>query len=386
MPFVDINDVRLSDYRIELTKRLGGERYVLLDGKDSVISRMTIDQDIDSPTIDFSFDTLRTREELVDNGDILDIYGPKITNEGSISIEKLWTCYIMQYDDDFWSRDNIVARNIGHWATTSSFYLKMEQAETAKMFVQRTAAAYGIEVEHLADTEYILQPYMFNKSTLYNAWLNVYSRTGVEEGRTFLIHFALDRLRIDELDTADDVVKPWYEVTEPAANVIEPSRSRSIIDKDFTNIVRGGKFVQRNAADDIPGLSDDTEFDDIIEVNQESADRYGEFQRDIDVQHLGTREERVKYLKETVAKSGTPIEKVKFESFAHNGIKPSDRIYIVSPQIRANGEYFIQNLRTTIAPGYYRDRIEANKLRNIPFEIYSIQDYGPDYAFQGEVS
>ena len=378
--YVDIGSPDLGAYEVELTKRVNGDRYILLDRNTSAISKIIVERDIDSPTIDFTFHTLRMEQEVIENGDIIDITGPVVDSSGNVTKEKLWTCYVFEYNNDYWSRDTITARNMGHWVENSSFYMKILSGETASDFVKRTADQYKIPIDHIEDTEYILEPHMFEKTTLYNAWLRVYGRTGVEEEKIFQIYFSIRGLVIENINQETRTSFPWYEVTPPLSNIIAPNRTVSIKDKDFVNVARGGRFSPLSDSYDISEGVDDNEAGyDVIKENPSSLQRFGEFFRDVDISNFGTEEERDKYLQEMVDKGGEPIEKVTFESYIYNNSKPGDRIYIFSPQIKSYGEYFIQNLRSTISPGFYRDEIEASKLRNIPVELYTVQGYNLSY-------
>ena len=360
----------LSDYRVYLTKR-NGVRYILLDRNSSLVEKIIIDQDIENPTIELTLQLVRTEDiDLVANGDIVDIYGPVISSFGVRSNQHLWQFLMMEEMHDFSGTYGLVGRNIGHWSTTSSFYIKIENNETASELIARTAQSRGIPIDFIEPTTYRLSAGFFENITLYGLWLHAVSKTMIEEDKNYHISFSPRGLRLDTIEAVDSAQVFWYEVDGTFSNMIEPSRKNSILDKDFVNVARG---IVVPTASDFPFL------DSLIEkVNEEEARNansiasYGEFPRDVNVSEFKTQSEITKHLDRVVLEGGQPVDKVSFRSFATNALKPINRIFVSCSQIGATGEYFIQHMTTTIQDGYFREDISASKLRDIPQELLNI--------------
>ena len=359
----------LSDYRVYLTKR-SGLRYILLDRNSSVVEKIIIDQDIENPTIELALQLVRTEDtDLIANGDIVDIYGPVISSLGVRVNQHLWQFLMMEEMHDFSGTYGLVGRNIGHWSTTSSFYIKIENNETASELITRTAQTRGIPIDFIEPTTYRLSAGFFENITLYSLWLHAVSKTMIEEDKNYHISFSPRGLRLDRIEALDSAQVFWYEVDGAFSNMIEPSRKNSILDKDFVNVARGIVVPTASSFPFLDSLVEKTEERELR--NEGSIASYGEFPRDVNISQFRTNAEVTDHL-ERILERGQPVDKISFRSFATNALKPINRIFVSCSQIGATGQYFIQHITTIIEDGFFREDISASKLRDIPQELLSL--------------
>ena len=359
----------LSDYRVYLTKR-SGLRYILLDRNSSVVEKIIVDQDIENPTIELALQLVRTEDtDLIANGDIVDIYGPVISSLGVRGNQHLWQFLMMEEMHDFSGTYGLVGRNIGHWSTTSSFYIKIENNETASELITRTAQTRGIPIDFIEPTTYRLSAGFFENITLYSLWLHAVSKTMIEEDKNYHISFSPRGLRLDRIEAVDSAQVFWYEVDGAFSNMIEPSRKNSILDKDFVNVARGIVVPTASSFPFLDSLVEKTEERELR--NEGSIASYGEFPRDVNISQFRTNAEVTDHL-ERILERGQPVDKVSFRSFATNALKPINRIFVSCSQIGATGQYFIQHMTTIIEDGFFREDISASKLRDIPQELLSL--------------
>ena len=276
---------------------------------------------------------------------------------------------MMEEMHDFSGTYGLVGRNIGHWSTTSSFYIKIENNETASELITRTAQSRGIPIDFIEPTTYRLSTGFFENITLYSLWLHAVSKTMIEEDKNYHISFSPRGLRLDRIEAVDSAQVFWYEVDGAFSNMIEPSRKNSILDKDFVNVARGIVVPTASSFPFLDSLVEKTEERELR--NEGSIASYGEFPRDVNISQFRTNAEVTDHL-ERILERGQPVDKVSFRSFATNALKPINRIFVSCSQIGATGQYFIQHMTTIIEDGFFREDISASKLRDIPQELLSL--------------
>ena len=367
MPVELLNNSELQNYRINYRSRTENSGYVLMDGNDSLVRSFTINKDIDTPVIDLTLELAPSADpSLYKEGDIIEIFGPKIEYNGTITaLQTLYVGYIFRRSVPI-SANTLQCKNLGYYISTNDRYFKINQGETATDFITRICADNGIPLLDIMQTEYKLPAKFIESKSIYATILDALTQSMIEEDKKYYMYFHPRGLIIQ--DVTDKSEQGFVlEDTEGFNNVMSPSLDSNILDREFINVARGkatNSVVQNENLAEIQALlplASNQEF-----RNERSIAQYGEFIREYDITNKGI-DGGARYLEKIVSQA-RPVENVMLTTFATNNIKPTDRIFVKVGQIGASGEYFVKHVTSTIQAGSFLETITASKVRDIPQE------------------
>lgn len=367
MPVELLNNLELHNYRINYRSRTDDSGYVLMDENDSLVRSFILNKDIDTPVIDLTLELAPSADPtLYKSGDIIEIFGPKIEYNGTITaLQTLYVGYIFRRSVPV-SAYSLQCKNLGYYISTNDRYFKINQGETATDFIRRICADNGIPLLDIVQTEYLLPAKFIERKSIYATILDALTQSMIEEDKKYYMYFHPRGLIIQ--DVTDKSEEGFVlEDTEGFSNVMSPSLDSNILDREFVNVARGratNEVSQNELLSEIQSFlpsSYNQEF-----RNERSVAQYGEFIREYDITNKGI-DGGVRYLEKIVSQA-KPTENVMLTTFATNNIKPTDRIFVKVGQIGASGEYFVKHVTSNIQSGSFLETITASKVRDIPQE------------------
>ena len=357
-----------QNYTMNVYKRRTGEVYRILGDDTNIVKKFVIREDIETPLVECDI-TIRTSPEtfnIIEAGDIITYYANELTLEENVEFKRKHVFHVLRVNDRDQDFDKVaVCRNGGYWLMRNAFYLKINQDETTSQFIERTCREKGIPIDYIEPTTYKHQAQVFPKSSLNDAWYNTMILNSFQESLLYNIRYTPLGVVFERIE---DNVKVWsFEAEGNYGNIINPSRSVSIMDPIFTNIIRVVRPDQEDQEGSTPTLAHlGTVSDDIYEEysNQQSVDLFGEFPTEINVENYGDPEELADKLQDIV-NNAFPLDSFSFTTYAINSIRPSSRILINYRNTESFGLYFINSLVTTVRDKESWHEISAIKRRDV---------------------
>ena len=358
-------------FSLKLHKRVSGEIFELMGTDSSIVKELTIDQQMETPVVECIV-TLKSAVALntiVEVGDLLFYYESELGLDYSIRFRLKHSLFIMKITDDENNYSKILTcRNYGHWLMRNAYYLKVNAEETTSQFIRRTATERGVPIDKIDFSPYHHSAKVIQKTSLFRAYQNLMSVTILNEQQLYNLRFSAKGLIFEKVLDSD---KMWvFEISDEYANILRPSRSVSIIDPDFTNIVTSIKIEQTGTL--TGGLSYKGTL--TTRVNKESVALYGEFPTEINTSAFGGTPEEIEDRLQQIVDNGLPVDSIDFRTYAINSIIPTNRILVYYPEINAVGEYFVESISTLISDRNYWHDLHVIKRRNIQPEL--IQQLG----------
>ena len=361
------NNPELTQYQLVLYSRTRNEEIPLLVERDSIVTRIQISERVNTPDVRVKVNMRASNvTDFINAGDELRLFVPVLEMNGNIHQmykHKTKVLAIRLKDD---SNEIILdSHNLGYQLNRNDFFVMIKDKETTSDFIRRTAdtAKVPIDERNFINTEYQHPARSYNKSSLYEVWQTLIINTMYKEEKPYYLQVTPIGIQLIDLDD-EDLSGTWiFEHNSIYANLIGAEREISIKDKKFANRVEPKMDPKTlTYAQGIIGSSTD-EF--LTAVNQESIDQYGLFTSYIDVSNVDKIPEMIERMRLIVAKA-VPSDRVTFRTYAINSLKPTDKIMVLSDNLRTAGFYYIEDINTSIAVNNYWHNIVCIKYRNIP--------------------
>ena len=366
------NFIQSNKYTLLVHKRSNNETYEIMGKNEgNIVKRVEIREQLETPLVEARI-TIRYSPNInnvIEVGDIISYFDSELTFDYQIEFRRKHIFFVMEIQNNETTYDqSIICRNGAHWLIRNAFYFKINDDETTSQFIQRTALDKNIPIDNIEPTVYQHQAKVFNQSSLFEAWYEILATNILEEQLLYNIRYSDIGVVLEKIQNTQDV---WvFEASEQFPNMLNPSRTISIIHPDFTNIItainnESGGLLFGTAS----GAGDDINIIDKV-INQDSVGLYGEFPTEVNVNSFGD-EEEIRDKLQMIVDNGVPVDSMDFRTYAINSIKPSDKIIVNYPNIGSLGLYFIESMSTIIQDKRYWHDLHVVKRKDIQGDLIS---------------